>query len=540
MRPHPSDDTEFEFGRLPVLTRRRLLAAAAGSAAALAFALDRPTRADAEVTGGSFSSDPFRLGVASGDPLETGVVIWTRLAPRPFEPFGGVPPDSAVSVDWQVATDENFTAVVRSGTATAHPEYAFTVHVDVRGLLPATEYFYRFRAGGQVSPVGRTRTTPVPSTTNMSLSFAFASCSSFNAGYFDATGHMADEDVDVIFFLGDYIYEYPLTVEGSLRVDPPDMPSDFSTETGSLSRYRLQYAAHKSEPELIRAHQVAPWIVTWDDHEVVDGYAYVDPADPANADFLVRRANAYRAYWEHMPLRAPQAPVGPDARLYRSLDYGKLARFHMLDDRQYRRPHLTATSIPDSPERRSTDRTMLGDEQEAWFLRSLTTSTARWNLVPQGVLMSMFDIDDTANRLFSAGGWDAYQASQQRVLDTVADNDVSNFVVFTGDVHRNYVLDMHADTDDPDSPIVGAEFVGTSLTSGSDGTDSDAGLELRYRANPHLHWGSLQRGYVRGRLSQDLMTVDYREVPYVTRHGAPVYTKRSFAVEAGRPGIQDA
>lgn len=536
----PRPDAEFEFGALPELSRRRLLAAAAGSAAALAFALNTPSRANAAVTRGSFDTDPFRLGVASGDPRQSAVVIWTRLAPQPFEPYGGLPPDSAVLVDWQVATDEAFTQVVREGTASAPPEYAFTVHVDVGGLVPGAQYFYRFRAGGQISAVGRTRTTPEPSATGVSLAFAFASCNSFNAGYFDATGHMADEEVDVIFFLGDYIYEYPLTAEGSLRVNPPDLPSDFKTETGSLSRYRLQYAAHKSDPALIRAHQVAPWILTWDDHEVVNDYAYVDPDDPSNADFLVRRANAYRAYWEHMPLRKPQAPIGPDARIYRSLDYGRLARFNMLDARQYRQPHLTVATIPDSAERRSTDRTMLGAEQEAWFLRSLETSTALWNIVPQGVLMSPFDIDDTDARVFSAGGWDAYQASQQRVLDTVSGGNVSNFVVFTGDVHRNYVLDMHADTDNPDSPVIGAEFVGTSLTSESDGKDSDAGLEVRYRANPHLHWGSLQRGYVRGRLDQDAMVLDYREVPYVTRPGAPVYTKRSFAVEAGRPGIQDA
>lgn len=248
MRPHPSNDIEFEFGGLPVLSRRRLLTVAGGSAAALAFAINRPTAANAQTTNGSFNSDPFRLGVASGDPLQTAVVLWTRLAPRPFEPYGGVPPDSAILVDWQVATDENFSAIVRSGTATAHPEYAFSVHVDVGGLNPATEYFYRFRAGGQLSPGGRTRTAPLPSARAVSMSFAFASCNSFNAGYFDATGHMADEEADVIFFLGDYIYEYPLAASGSLRVNPPNMPSDFNTETGSLSRYRLQYAAHKSDP----------------------------------------------------------------------------------------------------------------------------------------------------------------------------------------------------------------------------------------------------------------------------------------------------
>jgi alkaline phosphatase D len=524
---------------MPRMTRRHLLRAAGGSAAALAFLANTPEPGFAD-SGRTSGSTPFTLGIASGDPWPNAVVIWTRLAPEPFGPLGGMDPDRSVKVKWQVATDERFHHVVRQGTATAHPEYAFSVHVDVRGLRPDTEYHYRFSAMGHLSDVGRTRTAPAPHANLRELSFAFASCNSFRAGWFTATGHLADEEPDLVFFLGDYIYEYPLTASGSLRVDAPQMPSEFNTYTDSLSRYRLQYAAHKSDPNLLRAHRVAPWIVTWDDHEVVNDTWGYDESDPANTDLLVRRANAYRAFWEHMPLRRQQIPTGPDARIYRRFDFGRLARFSMLDARQYRSKPLSTSVIGDSPERRSPDRTMLGDTQEKWFFDSLTSSTAQWNIVPQGVLMSMLDTDPTDGVSFAAGGWDGYQSSQQRVLDVIARHKIKNFVVLTGDIHRNYILNMLADFDDPDSRVIGAEFAATSLTSEGDGVDSDAGLEQRLQANPHLLWGSLQRGYGRGRLTPDHLRIDIREVDYVSRPDAPVRTSRSFVVESGVPGTKEA
>src|SRR5699024_9134169 len=243
------------------------------------------------------------------------------------------------------------------------------------------------------------------------------------------------EDVDVVFFLGDYIYEYGLIPENMLRDDPQPMPVELAEKTGTLERYRMQYAAYKHEPELRHAHRVAPWIVTWDDHEVHNDYNATEGED------LVRRANAYRAYWEHMPLRRAQLPSGPDARLYRRFHWGRLAQVSMLDVRQYRSPQVSTGKITDSPYRRDPDRTMLGDAQEQWYLDGLRASTAQWNLSGQGVLMSMLDTDPSEDHAFAPAAWDGYQASQQRVLDTVADG-IDNFVVLTGDIHRNYMLDM--------------------------------------------------------------------------------------------------
>ncbi|WP_027286961.1 alkaline phosphatase D family protein [Ruania albidiflava] len=514
---------------------RRALLGGLG-AATLAFTFNTPHPASARIREPRFHSTPFTLGVASGDPVRNAVVLWTRLAPEKFAPYGGLDPSASIPVRWQVSKDENFTSIAREGIELAHPEYYFSVHVDASGLRPGYTYFYRFIAGDYVSDTGRTRTAPAAGTRLGELSFAFASCNSFGAGYFTSARHLGDEDVDLVFFLGDYIYEYAISAETSLRVGMEPVPSELNVETGSLDRYRLQYSLYKSDPDMIYAHRQAPWIATWDDHEVQNDY----PVEEADADDVLRRANAYRAYWEHMPLRKPQRPVGPEARMYRSFDFGRLARFTVLDVRQYRSAEVADEPIPDSPERRAEHRTMLGAEQESWFLNSLTSSPARWNIVPQQVLMGMLDSQPGEASRFAPGGWDGYQASQQRVLSTVAEHDVRNFVVLTGDIHRNYVLDLKADYDDPDSATVGAEFAGTSLTSGSDGADDDGGLDDRYAANPHLHWASLQRGYVRCHLDEDLLQVDYREVPYVTTTGAPVSTRSSFVVEAGVPGVAEA
>lgn len=521
-----------EFAQLPPVTRRRLLAAAGGSAASLAFLMNRPQAAAAPLDSSRFSEDPFTLGVASGDPLPDSVVLWTRVAPDPYAPDGGMPPNRRVPVRWQVATDENFTTIVRQGTEIATPEYAFSVHVDVKGLQADRVYYYRFSAGGQPSEVGRTRTAPDPSASPRELRFAFASCNSFGAGWFTASEHMANEDVDVIFFLGDYIYEYGLIPENMLRDNPAPMPAEFAPRTGSLERYRMQYAAYKHEPELRHAHRVAPWIVTWDDHEVFNDYGAVDPVD------MVHRANAYRAYWEHMPLRSAQLPKGPDARLYRRFDWGQLAQISMLDVRQYRSTQVSKSTIPDSPERRDPSRTMLGDAQEKWYFDGLRKSNAQWNLTAQGVLLSMLDTDPTEERHFASASWDGYQASQQRVLNTAA--EVDNFVVLTGDIHRNYLLDMLQNFDDPDSPVVGAEFAVSSLSSGGDGIDNNSGLDDRRAANPHLKYANLQRGYARGVLTPDQLQVDVREVRYITSHGAPVSTSTSMVVENGVPGMTPA
>lgn len=519
----------------PVVKRRSLLAWS-GVSAALAFTVGFPDRAHAEVSAANIRSDPFRLGVASGDPLPDAVVLWTRLAPEPLEPYGGMEL-TAHEVQWQVSKDPHFRAIVRAGVATAHPEVYHSVHVDVRGLQPGTEYFYRFRAGRYLSDVGRTKTAPAPHETSHEVHFAFASCQYYTEGYYTALAHLAEEAPDVVFFLGDYIYEYGVDAVGGRRALTTPLPVALNEDTVTLDRYRLQYSLYKSDPDLIAAHQAAPWICTWDDHDVENDYAGPNPGTggyPAS-EFLVRRANAYRAYWENLPLRLP-SPTGPDMRLYRGFDYGRVARFSVLDTRQYRSAEIPGKSPqPDSPARRDPDRQMLGAAQEKWLVDDLSTSEARWKIVPQGVVMSQLVSYKDGVPQYGKDPWDGYFAARQRVTAAVHDHGIENFVVLTGDAHTNYAFNMRTDFNDPESPACGVELVGTSITSMGDGHDTTPALEQRKKDNPDLVFANQQRGYVSCRATDKDLKIDYKVVPRIVPRGAPIHTRQSFVVEPGKP-----
>jgi alkaline phosphatase D len=364
------------------LSRRGLLASA------LSLALT-PVPASASTTRAP-KADPFRLGVASGDPLPDSVVLWTRLAPEPYEPMGGLP-FAGFPVQWQLAADEGFTQLVQDGTATAQPEYGHSVHIDVRGLRPGREYFYRFRSGEHLSPTGRTRTAPDPASSPARLRFAFASCQAYGDGYYTAYRHLAAEDIDVLFFLGDYIYETAINSVGGNRHDAKlALPDVFELATDTLDLYRMRYALHRTDPDLQAAHAAVPWVLTWDDHEVQDNYAGAASRFPVpTADFLVQRANAYRAYWENQPLRRPQRPSGAGARLYRRLRFGDLAEAHVLDTRQYRSDQACGDGLrAGCGERDDPDRTILGAAQRDWLLNGLAAAGTRWNIVAQQVMMA--------------------------------------------------------------------------------------------------------------------------------------------------------
>lgn len=277
----------------------------------------------------SFESDPFTLGVASGDPDSTSVVLWTRLAPQPLDPNGGLDPE-AIEVQWEVAEDDGFRQPVASGTALATPQLAHAVHVVVNGLQPDRWYSYRFHAGDAVSPVGRTRTMPDRAAQPDRLRFAFASCQHFETGLYTAYEQMARDDVDLVFHLGDYIYEDG-GADGHLRKHAGD-------EIKSLGDYRVRHSQYRADPLLHGMHARCPWFVTWDDHEVDNNYAadISEHADVSVAELLVRRANAYQAYYEMMPLRPRSLPRGPHMQLYRHAPFGRLADFFVLDTRQYR------------------------------------------------------------------------------------------------------------------------------------------------------------------------------------------------------------
>ena len=479
----------------------------------------------------AFTTDPFALGVASGDPSPDGFVLWTRLAPDPLN-GGGI--DGDVGVRWEIASDDAFRQVVRSGTATASAELAHSVHVEVAGLEADRWYWYRFSAGDAVSATGRARTMPTPEATPDRLSLAFASCQHYETGFYTAYEHMAAEHPDLVFHLGDYIYE------GAAR---PRVRAHRGEELASLEDYRNRYALYRTDPDLQLAHAACPWIVTWDDHEVDNNYAadISEQPDVRREAFLERRAAAYQAYYEHMPLRASQIPSGPSMRLYRKLSYGRLAQFTVLDTRQYRtdqpcgdrtQPPCEGASDPAA--------TLLGDGQRRWLFDALRESSAEWNVIPQQVMMAQVDRMPGDDVRYSMDQWPGYAASRDRLLGFLAESRVRNPVVLTGDIHTNWVNDLLVDFGDPASPVVATEFVGTSISSSGDGGPNTEYAEGVMRDNPFVKLQNAQRGYVSCEVTRGLWTARYRVLDRVSVRGAPRQTLAEFAVETGRPGAQRA
>lgn len=507
------------------LARRRFIARSLALGAA-AFLSPVRARAAERVR---FVADPFSLGVASGAPRPDGVVLWTRLAPRPFD-GGGMDP-VAVEVRWEVAEDAAFARIVRRGTELAQPARVHAVHAEVDGLEPAREYHYRFIAGGEASPAARTRTAPAPGRGDERLRLALASCQHFEQGYYVAHRHLASEGVDLVAFVGDYIYE------SSSARDP--VREHATGEPHTLDEYRGRYAQYKLDRDLQAAHACAPWIVTWDDHEVDNDYAD-DRAEDLEPDFLARRAAAYRAYIEHMPLRPSALLAGGGTRIYGRHPWGALATLHVLDDRQYRshqacpKPLRGGSNVvgPGCTERLDASRTMLGEAQEHWLDEGLAQSNAAWNVIVQQTLMAPAGRPGPRGLLHWTDGWDGYPAARARLLASIARRKPRNPVVLGGDVHCHYVADLHADPGRPESPVVAAEFCGTSISS--HGPRPDLVREIA-AANPHIRLADgARRGYIvldfdRGRLQARL-----RVVETVKARESPVATLAAYVVEDGR------
>ncbi|MFC4005216.1 alkaline phosphatase D family protein [Prauserella oleivorans] len=518
------------MSRRSSFSRRRFLGASGAGAAAVLLGTGWW---DASVSAAPrLGGYPFTMGVASGDPAPDGVVLWTRLAVDPFASDGkGGMPDKIIPVLWQVATDERFADVVKAGTAFATPELGHSVHPEVHGLEPGRHYWYRFRVGNELSPVGRTRTAPALATMPSSLAFAVASCQSYHGGHYTAYQRMAEEDLDLVLHLGDYIYEeaYGFTADH----DGKPLPEYMLGETVDLTGYRLQYSLYKSDRHLQSAHALCPWIVTFDDHEVEDGWSEDRSKSDSEPDqdpavFLRRRAAAFQAMYENQPLRHTQMPSGPDVRIHRRLSYGTLADFTMLDSRQYR-------STRDG--RLDPDATMLGGKQADWLIEGFSSSQARWQIIGNQLPMAQLDRnpDDEVQHWF-ADSWDAYVVERDRLLTEAHRREVDNLVVVTGDRHSNYFMDLKADYQDPDSPVVGTEIVGTSISSGRDGADMLPVGEDYLRANPHMKFCNFQRGYCRVTVTPDELVNDFRVLPYVSRPDAPISTRASFVVQNGVPG----
>ncbi|WP_419994408.1 alkaline phosphatase D family protein [Streptomyces boninensis] len=523
------------------LSRRRFVTVAS-AAATLAFATNLPQAHAAEGDPKTIKDDPFTLGVASGDPHSDGVVLWTRLAPKPYETGGGLPA-TAFPVAWEIAHDEGFRRIARRGVTLAHPEFNHTVHVEAAGLAADRRYFYRFRAGRHISPAGRTRTAPAAGARNGALRFGIVSCQAYHDGYFTAYKHLAAEDLACVFHLGDYLYEYAVNSTGGARnYTDRVLPDVFNRETVGLDDYRLRYALYKSDEDLRAAHAAHAFMPTWDDHETENNYAG-DQDENGNPPegFLARRAAAYRAYWEHQPLRRPQRPSGPDMRLYRRLRYGTLAQFDILDTRQYRSDQAYGDGW-DAPGPESTDpsRTMTGASQERWLLDGWRRSRARWNIVPQQVTFSQRRDRSTDDYKVSMDSWDGYPASRERLLAGFESSGAENLMLLTGDVHVNYAFDIKKDWADQGSKTLGTEFVTTSISSGKDGADKPPTWDAYMQANPHMKFFNGRRGYVTIALDRDKARADYRTLDRVTTPGGSIGTAASFVTEAGDPGLKPA
>jgi len=482
-----------------------------------------------------FSKDPFTLGVASGDPTASGIVLWTRLAPDPLnaDPLhGGGMDQAAVEVTWRLSEDEKLSKVVKKGKTVATPNLGHSVHVEVEGLRPDRWYWYQFQAGNYTSPIGRTRTMPAAGALAAKLNFAFASCQHWETGWFNAYEHMAQEDLHLVVHLGDYIYEGPERTSGVRKHTGPEITT--------LTHYRNRHALYKTDAHLQRVHRLFPWIVTWDDHEVDNNYAGDVAEDKqTRAELLERRANAYQAYYENMPLRVSSLPKGSAMQLYRALDFGSLAKFTVLDTRQYRTDQPCGDgNKPACAEVFDPQATILGATQREWLFQTLDRSPARWNVIAQQVLMARLDVAMRAEETFSMDQWSGYEADRRKVLDFLGARKPTNPIVITGDIHTNWVVDLKADWKDEKSAVLGTEFVGTSITSGGDGSDERPNTAAQYQRNPHLKWFNARRGYVRCELTPAHYRADYRIVPFVTKPGAPVETRTSWTVENGRLGVQ--
>ena len=479
-------------------------------------------------------SDPFMFGVASGDPVPRGVVLWTRLARTALDGAGALL--DPVTVDWEIAEDEAFTRMVQSGSAVALPELGHSVHVEVDGLEPGRDYFYRMITGGEASPVGRTKTAPPSDTPLDEFRFAFASCQHYEQGFFTALRHLSNEDLDLIVHLGDYIYE-GRPIDGRVRRHE-------GPEIMTLNDYRARYITYRSDPDLQAAHQAAPWVVTWDDHEVDNDYAAEISEDRASPEsFLLRRAAAYQTFYEFMPLRRASMPTGPDMQLYRRLRFGDLIEMNVLDTRQYRSPQPCGGggNRPTCAAHVSDGQTILGPEQRRWLFEGLAASEARWNVLAQQVMLARLRrVDDEGVETWSMDKWDGYPRERQALLDLMAEEGTPNPVVLTGDIHSNWVNNLQRDFDEESSDIVGTEFVCTSLTSGGNGREMTNGGRRSMRDNPHVRFYNGQRGYVTATVTPDLWTARYRVVPEVTRPGGTVHTAATFVVENGRAGAQEA
>ncbi|MDJ0978698.1 MAG: alkaline phosphatase D family protein [Erythrobacter sp.] len=485
-----------------------------------------------------FSRYPFQLGIASGEPTPDGFVIWTRLAPDPFEIGYGMPA-APVEVTWQVSSDERMQEIVASGEAIARPELGHAVHVEVAGLEPNRPYWYRFASGRERSGVGRSRTTPAIGQPIERVRFAVAGCQNYEDGYYTAHRYLSDEDADFVFCYGDYIYEYRGRRIRNSREGPTEIVrSHVGQEIYSIEDYRRRYAQYKMDVDLQAAHASAPWFVVWDDHEIDNNWVTDRDQDetPLSA-FRLRQQMAMQAYYEHMPLRASSMPLGNSMQIFRQARYGDLIDLNLLDTRQYRTNQpcddgwgVVCDGIYDRGAQ------VLGPTQERWLREKLGRSESHWQVLAQQVMMMDLDRMPGPERTENLDSWAGYRTPRTRMLETIRDLQLDSVIVLTGDEHQNYAGELHIDGKRPEARPLATEFVATSISSRGDGEDQSPQTAAIQAENECLKWFNSQRGYVMCDVTRDRWMTEFKTLDRVTQKGGQLRTRKRMAVEHGAPG----
>ena len=476
-----------------------------------------------------FSRNPFTLGVASGDVTQDSVVLWTRLAPEPLAADGGIR-QGAIPVRWELFEEEEMRAPVRQGEELAAPRLAHSVHVDVQGLEPGREYWYRFSVGRHSSEAGRTKTLPAPGSRAESIRFVTASCQNYAHGYFAAYDHIIADDPDFVMHLGDYIYEtsYGVTVR---RHETEDMPF-------TLDGYRRRHALYKTDESLKRAHARLPFFTTLDNHDAV-----ID-TDPAG---LARRAAAYQAWYEHMPVRGYGKPGDNRFHLRRTIHAGRLAQINLLDTRQFRdRQYLCSNNEPAygfgnyrerCPEIFVEERSMLGEAQERRLMESMVNNRTPWNVIASTSVFSPFHLDIDDKTLNFTGSWDGYPANRDRIAGAINRSATGRAVILSGDMHSFWAIDGMESAAVSDR-FPGVEFVVSSISANWP-DEMDKPITDNLFRNPQIKFYEPdKRGYLLHDVSAQEWQTTARAVHDVRDAQSGVFDLARFVVENGKPGLR--
>ncbi|MER6331599.1 alkaline phosphatase D family protein [Streptomyces sp. NPDC001034] len=530
---------------------RRTVVKAAAATAVLAgpLAAALPARAAGQ-------APAFLHGVASGDPLPDGILLWTRVTPTPdATPGSGIGPDTVVS--WVVAKDKALTQIVAEGSTTATAASDHTVKADIRGLQPATDYWFRFSCGGTDSPVARTRTAPAAAADVPGLRFGVVTCANWEAGYFSSYRHLAARnDLDAWLHLGDYIYEYKsgaYAARGTVvRQHAP------ANEIITLADYRTRHGKYKTDADLQALHLKAPVIAIWDDHEFADNAwsgGAVNHTEGAEGTWTARKAAAKQAYFEWMPVRP-----AIEGTTYRRLRFGKLADLSLLDLRSFRSQQVAGTSgsVDDA------SRTITGRAQLDWLKAGLKASDTKWRLVGNSVMIAPFVIGSlTADLLkplaqlldlpqdgigVNTDQWDGYTHDRRELLDHLTSNNIGNTVFLTGDIHMSWANDVPVDAGTyPLSKSAATEFVITSVTSDNlddivkvpEGVVSAVAAPLIEAANRHVHWVDTDRhGFGVLDITADRAQMDYYVLSDRTDPNATARWERSYRTRTGTQKVE--